>query len=152
MTAHIITSEEAMYNVPSVFMLFDSEFYGCNIYPKSRNFPISITYWKNTTSSDADRYFNVQEVEISVPTLERIKTLQSAIDINEKMAQRKSFTPIPKDYNIRRGFMWERYKGMVKRQDKAKEEDNNRVRPFESAMYAAQNMLRALLIDLTKQN
>lgn len=80
MKAYRITSEEYRANEPSVFLLANGEYYGCLIYPRIRQFPKDVEYWKTATCSDSDRYFHVDEVEVSKEEIGLMKDKQSRID------------------------------------------------------------------------
>lgn len=90
MKAYRITSTEYQANEPSVFLFADGEYHGCLIYPKNRNFPQDVDYWRTATCADSDRYFHVEEVEVSTEKIEVMKHKQSCM--NELGAKLKPYT------------------------------------------------------------
>ena len=67
MKAFVVASSEYKANWPDMFVMTeDGTYYGVSevSYAKIRNFPKEICYWKNANSSDSDRGFFIDEVEL----------------------------------------------------------------------------------------
>lgn len=57
---YLICSVEYCFNMPSLFAMdSDGKYYGDDCYPKLRNYPKDVDYWRTATSSDSDRRFYV---------------------------------------------------------------------------------------------
>lgn len=68
MKIYVIASEEYESNMPDLFLMDEQgKYYGVSndSYAALRNYPKSIDYWLNATGSDADRYFHIDEVEMT---------------------------------------------------------------------------------------
>lgn len=82
MKAYRITSTEYQANIPSVFLFVNGEYHGCMIYPKHRNYPQDVDYWRTATCADDGRYFHVEEVEVDENDIAVMKQKQSDIEGN----------------------------------------------------------------------
>lgn len=80
MKAYRITSTEYHANTPSVFLFVNGEYLGELTYPRLRNYPQDVDYWRTATCADADRYFHIEEVEVSTPEIEVMKRMHDCID------------------------------------------------------------------------
>lgn len=148
--AHLIISTEYYANQPSVFLLNDSNYYGCNLYPRGRNYPTTIDYWYDATCSDSDRYFQITEVELTEENLSLIKKLQNVIDANESMITHTNWPFIRKNWKVRRGKVYQEYKMATEEQEKAIREEQERNHPYYIAYRAAYSELRNLLLSFKK--
>lgn len=81
MKAFRITSTEYRMNHPSVFLFVDGKYYGDLCYPRLRNYPSYVDYWRYATCADSDRYFDVEEVVLAVDKEMKLKKLHSCIDV-----------------------------------------------------------------------
>lgn len=81
MKAFRITSEEYCMNLPSVFLFVDGSYYGDLGYPRIRNFPSDIDYWRHATCADSDRHFHVEEVSLTVDREMKLKKYHACIDV-----------------------------------------------------------------------
>lgn len=89
MKTYLITSTEYKYNEPDRFIMDDEgNYYGVgeHSYAIIRNFPKSIDYWKNATCSDSDRYFHIEEVELTQDQLEAFDSITKKYIENTKTA------------------------------------------------------------------
>lgn len=78
-----ITSTEARGNAQDMFLMDEAgNYYGVwqHSYARFHKFPKSIEFWKNSTCADADRYFNVTEVEITESELNEFDNLVKEYD------------------------------------------------------------------------
>ena len=64
MKAFRIISTENKFNIPSVFLFVEGDYFGDLSYPSRDKFPKDIEHWRTATCADADRFFNVEEVEV----------------------------------------------------------------------------------------
>jgi hypothetical protein len=100
MKATLIISEEYKANQPCVFIFVDGNYYGDLSYPRLRNFPQDVNYWKMAISSDSDRFFSVYDVEISNQVFDKInsfsKNMKEASEKWTSDAEWNGFIPAPK--------------------------------------------------------
>ncbi|MBR1467330.1 MAG: hypothetical protein IJ606_01725 [Bacteroidaceae bacterium] len=87
MKAYRIKSTEYEGNFPHIFIYVNGEYYGDMNYPRNRNFPEDVEYWKTATCADANRYFKVDEVEISAAQVDELKALHRSLADNLKKVQ-----------------------------------------------------------------
>ena len=80
MKAYRITSTEYHANQPRVFLFVNGDYYGCLLYPKSRKSPQDVDYWRTATCADVDRYFHVEEVEVSEEMIAEMRQKHTAMD------------------------------------------------------------------------
>ena len=145
MKATLIISSEYRLNQPSVFALIDGNYYGCQIYPFSRNYPPNVDYWTDATCSDSDRFFHVKPVEYTEDQFKKIKDLQSAIFSLQKLLKNSpSWTP-PCRYKIRRGKNYMIYKAAWDLFVTASKEIEDYNKPYDKAITSAFNELRSIL-------
>ena len=64
MKAFRIISTEYKANIPSVFLFVEGDYFGDLGYPSRDKFPKDIEHWRIATCADADRFFNIEEVEV----------------------------------------------------------------------------------------
>ena len=64
MKAHRVISTEYKSNIPSVFLFVEGDYFGDIEYPSRDGFPKDIEHWRTATCADADRFFNIEEVEV----------------------------------------------------------------------------------------
>jgi hypothetical protein len=148
MKATLIISSEYKYNQPSVFIFVEGRYFGCQIYPSSRNYPTDVNYWSNATSSDSDRYFSLKEVEYSEENFSMIEILQNSISANEKLVkQYPSWTPSPK-YKIKRGKAYQDYLSFKEKENKLISEIAAYNAPYDNAIRSAKNQLREILLTV----
>lgn len=81
MKAFRITSTEYHMNQPSVFLFVDGKYYGDLGYPRLRNYPSDVDYWRNATCADSDRHFYVEEVILTVDKEMKLKKLHACVDV-----------------------------------------------------------------------
>lgn len=148
MKATLIISSEYKYNQPSVFIFAEGNYFGCQIYPSSRNYPSDVNYWHNSTSSDSDRYFSLIEVEYSDEDFKLIQMLQNAIFANEQLIKQYPTWKLAPKYNIKRGKAYQAYLEFVEKESKEIGEISNYNAPFDKAVTAAKNQLRQLLLSV----
>lgn len=147
MKATLIISSEYKYNQPSVFIFAEGNYFGCQIYPSSRNYPNDVNYWSTSTSSDSDRYFSLTEVEYSAEDFKLIQSLQNSIFANEQLVKvYPSWKPAPK-YNVKRGKAYQAYLEFREKESKQMTEISNYNAPFDKSITAAKNQLRQLLLS-----
>lgn len=77
MKAYRITSTEYIGNIPSVFIFVNGNYYGNMAYPSIHKFPQDIDYWREATCADSDRYFHVDEVEITEEQMAELEALHT---------------------------------------------------------------------------
>lgn len=78
MKIFVIASTEYEANMPDLFLMDEGgNYYGVSehSYPKWHKFPKSIDYWRNAEGSDAGRWFNIDEVELSAELVEEFDKL-----------------------------------------------------------------------------
>lgn len=80
MRAFRITSSEYWANRPSIFLMAGGKYYGCLNYPKIRNYPQDVDYWRSATCADSDRHFNVEEVEVNEHAIMEMGVMHTYID------------------------------------------------------------------------
>ena len=90
MKAYRITSTEYQANQPSVFLFVNGDYYGCLAYPRHREFPQDVDYWRTATCADSDRYFHVEEVTVDDEQIAAMK--QKHIAMEELGARLKPYT------------------------------------------------------------
>lgn len=147
MKATLIISSEYKYNQPSVFIFADGKYFGCQIYPSSRNFPQDVNYWSNATSSDSDRDFSLTSVEYSEEEFKLIESLQNSIFANENLIkQYPSYKSAPK-FNVKRGKAYQDYLSFRATEDAIYAEITAYNAPYDKAVTAAKNELRKLLLS-----
>lgn len=136
MKAFRITSEEYYRNQVRTFLFVDGQYYGDIIYPQLRNMPQDVDYWRTATSSDSDRYFYVEEVEVSE---DQTKKLQALHEQWESAAG-----------NVMNTQPWK--PGMAKEESEAMRQENikieDRNRPFYRAIDAARNEIEKIIKSL----
>ena len=148
MKATVIISTEYKYNQPSVFAYVDGQYYGCMIYPKSRNYPTDMNYWKNATSSDAGRYFSVIEVEFSDSDFELIKGFQNEIKEAEQNLINDNVNPwIPRPDAAKNSKIYKEYLAKMEAQEKAQQELWVKNQPFEKIIYNARTEMRKIIVN-----
>lgn len=84
-----ITSSEYQANIPSVFLFVEGQYYGCLEYPKLKNYPQDVDFWRTATGSDSDRFFNVEEVEVSEEQI--VEMVRMHEDMELKRAKLKEY-------------------------------------------------------------
>lgn len=84
-----ITSSEYQANLPSVFLFVEGQYYGCLEYPKFNNYPQDVDFWRTATGSDSDRYFNVEEVEVSEEQIAEMVRMHEDMELSK--AQLKEY-------------------------------------------------------------
>lgn len=147
MKATLVISTEYKHNQPSVFIVANGRYYGCQIYAQSRNYPSDVAYWQNATSSDSDRYFTVTEVVYSDEQFKLIEMLQNSIDANEKLLKQYPAWQMPPKFNIRRGKAYEERVAFDKKQQDECDAVSNYNEPYGKAITAAKNELRKILLN-----
>lgn len=148
MKATLIISTEYHANQPSVFIMADGQYYGCLIYPQGRNFPQNADYWRNSTCSDADRYFIVKDVEYTEDDFESIKKLQNEIHENVKCLKTdNSYKWIPRPDASKNSKVYKDYLAKVEEMEKALREIYEYNRPFDKIIYANRTELRKILLS-----
>ena len=151
MTNTQIISTEYHMNQPSVFSIIDGNYYGCMIYPSSRNFP-KPGYWASTTGSDSDRYFKVTDVNYSEDEIIQIKKLQTVIDSLEAIIPNQPRWdieyPVPSlfSFKIKRGVAYNAYKVASEKRSGAISDYFKSIEKYEAAKYQAQRELRKILL------
>lgn len=149
MKATLIISSEYKYNQPSVFIYADKQYYGCLIYPKSRNYPTDMNYWMNVTSSDADRYFSVKEVEFSENDFQLIQNFQNEISEAESCLIVDNANPwIPQPKTSKNSKEYKEYLAKIEAQNKAQREIWAKNEPFEKVIYKAKNEMRKVILSV----
>ena len=149
-TSNLIISTEYHMNQPSVFLLNEGNYFGCKIYPSIRNYPKDANYWKNTTGSDSDRFFQVIDVEVSDDILALIKKLQTVVEANESMVERISWPTIKRNWSVKRGKNYQQWKIETEAQSQAIKDEQEKNEPFERARSIAYRRLRNILLSLKK--
>ncbi|HLP03856.1 MAG TPA: hypothetical protein VK152_00365 [Paludibacter sp.] len=148
MKAKVIISTEYKYNQPSVFAYVNGQYYGCMIYPRSRNYPTDMNYWRNATSSDADRYFSVTEVEFSDNDFGLIKNLHNEINEAESNLINDNVNPwIPAPKSSKNSKEYKEYLAKMEAQNKAQREIWEKNQPFEKIIYNARTEMRKLIVN-----
>lgn len=79
-----ITSTEYRANQADVFVFVNGEYFGDLGYPRREKFPQNIEHWADATCADSDRYFHIEEVEMSEEQVAELRDLHKAIDENAK--------------------------------------------------------------------
>lgn len=147
MKATLIISSEYKYNQPSVFIFVEGRYFGCQIYPSSRNFPQDVNYWSIATSSDSDRNFSTKSVEFSDEDFSLIEKLQNSIFANEKLLkQYPTWKPSP-TFNVKRGKAYQAYVEFRDAENKVIAEISAYNAPYDKAISAVKNQLRDILLS-----
>lgn len=82
MKAFRITSTEYQANTPHIFLMAaDGVYYGDLDYPRLRNYPQDVEYWKTATCADSDRYFHVEEVEVSEGDIVNMRGMHTSMNL-----------------------------------------------------------------------
>lgn len=76
MKAFRIISTEYKANIPSVFLFIEGDYFGDIGYPSRDKFPKDIEHWRTATCADADRFFNVEEVEVPVFLIDWLREIR----------------------------------------------------------------------------
>lgn len=147
MKATFVKSIEYHLNSPSLFLIVDGKYYGCQVYPSDRNYP-SVDYWETATSSDSDRGFVVKEVEITEDQFAMITKLDTCIKANEAMINRKSYPTIVIKWSVKRGKVYEAYKAAKAAQDQEILEEYTHNHPYQMARSAAWMELRRVFSEI----
>ena len=84
MKTYKITSTEYRANQASVFVFVNGEYFGDLAYVRRDNYPQDINHWMEATCADSDRYFIVEEVEMSDEQVNELRQLHEALDENAK--------------------------------------------------------------------
>lgn len=149
MKATLIISTEYRLNQPSVFIYCNARYYGCLIYPKSRDFPTEMDYWRKSTCSDADRYFTVKEVEYSDEAFDRIKSLQNNIIATQKKLKADDKNPwIPCPKTSKNSKEYKEYIVKKSEQEKLQRDMWAYNAPFERIIYSNRVELRKLILSV----
>lgn len=77
MKAFRIISTEYKANIPSVFLFIEGDYFGDLGYPSRDKFPKDIEHWRTATCADADRFFNVEEVEVPVFLIDWLREIRN---------------------------------------------------------------------------
>lgn len=136
MKAYRIISSEYKFNYPSIFLFVEGEYYGELSYPRLRNYPDNIDYWRTATCADSDRYFNVVEVEVTEEQIEKMKSLSQEIE---------SYKGEIKEYS--------RWKAGMTKEEREEDEAYNRSvfeynKPYEAAITEKMNEVESLIKSL----
>ena len=152
-TLTVVTSVEYKMNIPSIFVIIDGQYFGCQIYPNSRNFP-NVDYWGKANSSDSDRGFVLTEKEFSNEEILKIKKLQEVANTLALLIPKQpEFPYIPAvGFKIKRGKAYEEYKTKKEEQEKQIKEYFHSINIFEKAKFKAENDLRNILRKNNEQN
>lgn len=149
MKATLIISTEYHANQPSVFIMAEGQYYGCLIYPKSRNFPSDVDYWRNATCSDSDRYFTVKDVEYPKNVFELIKNLQYEISEAIKCLKTdNSYKWIPRPNASKNSKIYKEYLEKQEAQDNALRKIYEYNRPFDKIIDTDRTELRKILLSV----
>lgn len=144
-TLPIIYSQEYHMNQSSVFTMIDNKYFGCLIYPNSRSYPV-LKYWETATSSDSDRGFKIVTKEFTGEEIEKIITLQTAIDALSKLIPNQpKWAYIPKNFKVKRGRAWDEYKSKTDAKELQVKEYFKSIEVFSNALSKAHNDLRSIL-------
>jgi hypothetical protein len=105
---YVIASSEYEANMPDLFIMNDNgEYFGVSghSYAAWHNYPKSINYWMGAEGSDAGRYFNIDEVELTqaqVDEFDRITKEYARLD-----AETPTFEltyPVSRDYKTKKAY------------------------------------------------
>lgn len=108
MRAFIIASSEYEANWPDMFLMDEEgNYYGVSehSYAKIKNFPESIEYWRNATSSDAGRILFIDEVELAEEQMKAFDKITK--EYNRLEEERPVFGgnyPSEKDYKTKKAY------------------------------------------------
>lgn len=85
----------------------EGNYYGVSeySYAKIRNFPKSIEYWRQSTSSDADRIFFIDEVDLFGEQVEAFDNItKEYIRLEEERPVFGESYPLEKDYKTKKAY------------------------------------------------
>jgi ssDNA-binding Zn-finger/Zn-ribbon topoisomerase 1 len=153
MKAHLIISEEYRMNQPSVFIFANGKYYGCQNYPKIKDYPEDVDYWKVATSSDADRGFSVKEVDYSNDVFAKIQSLQDEIFETSKLLKPEPvYSHIPKPDATKNSKVYTEYLAKLDNQNNQERECYEYNKPHYAVISAKRNELRELLLSVCSNN
>ncbi len=149
MKATLIISTEYRANQPSVFIYANEQYYGCLIYPRGRDYPTDMNYWKIATCADADRYFSVKEVDYSDETFKLIHDLQLEIKEIEKCLKPDiENTWVPRPDKSKNSKEYKEYLSKKENQEKAQREIWKYNEQFQKIIYANRNKIREIILSV----
>ena len=108
MKVFVIASTEYRANCPDMFLMdAEGNYYGVSehSYASWRNFPKSIDYWRNAECSDSDRYFNIDEVELTRETVEQFDSLtKKYAELSANAPRFSEKYPRQSDYKTKKAY------------------------------------------------
>lgn len=145
-TLKVICSQEYKMNKPSIFTHIDGYYYGCLIYPMLRKFP-DVDYWESATSSDTGRGFTIIEKEFTDEEINKIKTLQTAVNsLKTLIPEQPQWEIISADkFKIKRGKAYEEYLDKTAIQEEEIRQYFISIEVFDRAVRKAHNDLITIL-------
>ena len=148
MKAHLIISEEYKHNSPSVFIFAEGKYYGCLIYPSLRDYPQNVNYWRKATSSDADRFFSVEEVEYKGNDFELIKSLQNEVSELIKCLKPDNQNPwLPMPSASKKSAEFKAYVAKKEAQESLQRDTWEYNAPFEKVISEKRRELRRVILS-----
>lgn len=108
MKVFVIASTEYRANCPDMFLMDgEGNYYGVteHSYASWRNFPKSIDYWRNAEGSDSDRWFNIDEVELTAEQVEQFDSLtKKYAELSANAPQFSEQYPTQTDYKTKKSY------------------------------------------------
>lgn len=146
MKATLIISKEYHMNDSAVFAYAKENYYGCQVYPRSRNYPTDMNYWRSAICADADRFFTVIDVDYSAQDFARIEELQGNIFYDEKLLKKYDTSYIPCPKAAKNSKVYKDYLAQVEQQNNLNNEISAYNMPIEGRISQNREELRTLLL------
>lgn len=108
MKTYVIASTEYSANMPDLFLMDESgKYYGVSqhSYAVWDNFPTDVNHWRNRDGSDADRYFNIDCVELADDLVKRFDELTAEYArLDREMPCFAETYPLPADFKTKKAY------------------------------------------------
>lgn len=105
---YVIASTEYEANMPDLFVMdAEGNYYGVSgtSYVRWHNYPKSIDFWKSAEGSDAGRYFNIDEVELTQAQVDEFDRLTKEHErLDAEMPDFELKYPERKDYKTKKAY------------------------------------------------
>lgn len=148
MKATLIISVEYKHNVPSVFIMTGSEYYGDLTYPLIRRFPKDPIYWSTADSSDKERGFILKNIEYSKEAFERIQKLHLQIaELHKKLIDDNVNPWVSPPSASQNSMVYKEYLAKKEAHNKRQREIWDRNRSIDKEIFNKQEELRELLLN-----
>ena len=108
MKVFVIASTEYRANCPDMFLMdAEGNYYGVSehSYASWKGFPKDINYWRNAEGSDSDRWFNIDEVELTAEQVEQFDSLtKEYAELSANAPQFSEQYPTQSDYKTKKAY------------------------------------------------